>query len=363
MAKKNSRDLPSEPAESMSAFVPPFAREEFERCVLATFLLQLRQLAWMTDGKTAWQVLGKDYKGVDTDYFLFSTEYTADSFGLSFCDIAGTEFAKVMMRLYDFAYFGLLDQSDDEGRLDLNTQVTWIAAIVATHANSPFAGEWDWEGTDEAVKCLRVVETANARKVLEGDEPFSYFLGHEKGSGAAGEGALTVAQLALLSGMEEMSIRSATHPKRANPLQTFSENGRVRIAVDVAREWLKSKGRYVPVRKIWSAGVVDLSAAKFDRADDLLFALNDCCGMRLADAKDAAALKRQLESAGVRFSDLERIDIPREVLLDEAAMRTIASLLDLPPDLLVLRAREVVLRGDLAQIESSLRSMRGTANN
>lgn len=197
--------------------------------------------------------------------------------------------------------------------------------------------------------------------MLEGGE--SFFNGFRSGSvkdkdNAVGDDSLTVRQMALLSGMEEMSIRAAANRKRgAKALQTHIDDGGTRIAFDVAKTWLQSKERYVTITRYWSAGEVDLAKRRFTSPAALIDALN--ARREMIAARDGAEiLGNRLARLGIPVEqgvdrNFWNIDEPNSH--DESLMRNLAELLDLHADLLVLRIRETLAIQQLSQIERQLR--------
>lgn len=284
-----------EPAGA-NAFPVAISREELHHDVVVLFLFQARTVGWMTDTATAWSVLGKKTK---EGHELFDPDETADDLGVTYTDVQRTAFARAIEAMYDYAYFGLLDESIEP--MTVESIYSWTSAILNDMSCSSVMNEWLSYGCDDiksAARCRRVAELANARAILEGGEGFYYFHGSDDDF-TAGLGSLTVRQLALLAGMEEHSIRAAANPKRATPLITHSEEGRTRIAIDIAKAWLIAKGRYVPISRRWSAGEIDLVNRKFTTVEDLHFALEQRCAFLVLRDNNKDELERQLSQVGV----------------------------------------------------------------
>jgi hypothetical protein len=199
---------------------------------------------------------------------------------------------------------------------------------------------------------------ANARNVLEGGESFFISFGTPQARDEYSFNSLTIRQMALLSGMEEMSIRAAANPKRANPLKTHSEDGGTRVAIDVAKVWLQAKGRYVPIQRYRSAGEVDLVKRGFIDTWQIFEVLDARHQMRV-DHDGLEAVKANLEKLGVSvgnglngtYMELE------EAISNESFMRPLAEFLELPVDLFVLRCKEVLAKQQLAKVERELREL------
>jgi len=174
---------------------------------------------------------------------------------------------------------------------------------------------------------------------------------------------LTVRQLSLLSSMEEMSIRAAANPKRSNPLKTITTDQGTRIEISVALEWLKSKGRYVPITDVWSQAEINLASTRFDSFDALDGALQaryrSFCGERSRDELDAILSQaniRTIEGLNGPFIDMSEQDFQ-----DVNKVQAVARALELPAELLALRVKEALTYENLRIIESALKQVTQTA--
>lgn len=338
----------------------PFSREIYEEAVTNAFLFYVRNLCWMTDSETAWAVtkapVPKDLEAVHVP------EWDAASLGLTFEHLRNTTFAQAMERMYQYAYFGRLDLSDDP--LEDETTHTFISAIVCDIAESKVAEEWRDHGHDVssyAVRLMQVAETANARVMLEGgDGFFGRFKVATRDQYDESNGVLlTVRQMALLSGMEEMSIRAAANPSRANQLKPHGLEGVTRFDLECAKEWLKSKKRYVPITKFWSSSDLDLAKKRFANFSEMDTGLSarykTLC---LQDGR--GKVDEQLKQFGIRTGEGfvgPFLELSEEDYANEATVRGIAQVLDLPSDLLVLRTKQVIALETLNRVERELREL------
>lgn len=342
-------------SDRTSAFPVPFSLEAFRKDVLEVFLHYVRIVGWITDEKTALKVMNFEPKQLGR---LFDPEMSAGDLGLSYEDVRGTQFAKALDQLYEFAFFGRQDLSAEA--MEYESYYMWVSDLVQDAYSGSVTDQWDSYGgiaREPAKNCLLVAETANARVILEGGEPFSYFSKGPEGNDIGSEGALTIRQMALLSGMEEMSIRAAANKKRANPLVTHSKDGGTRVAISIAKEWLTSKGRYIPVVSYRSASDIDLSKRGFTDCLDLWHALNARCLM-IVDRDGKENSTEKLAKLGLGLSpglSGSYLEIDDSAYADERVMRPLAELLELPPDLLILRCKETVAKEQLAAIEHQLR--------
>lgn len=341
--------------DEINSFPISLTVDELQAAIVDVFLHYIRTIGWMTDDKTAWGIAGLP---VPKSASLFDPDDGAGAFGLTHEHIRHTQFARAMEHLYEFGFLGRLNENADP--MVYESIYMWVADLVGDAATGYVAREWDTYGAticESAKQCLWVAELANARNMLEEGEPFFYGVCDASKDNPVDEGSLSVHQMALLAGMEEMSIRAAANPKRANPLKTHTEDGGTRIALDVAKTWLHSKGRYVPITRYWSDGEVDLVKRGFKSESALIQALDARCEM-VAVRNGTQMLIDRLAALGMTVTTEHGRNywgIEDRHLRDEHLMRDLAELLELPSDLLVLRARETLAIQQLAQIERQLR--------
>lgn len=340
------------------SFPVPFTLDAFRKDIVEVYFHYVRTIGWMTDEKTAWAITGVSVPC--EAHAFFSPEYTAADLGLSFDSIRNTPFASTLERLYEFAYFGRVDASAEA--MEYESTHTWLAAIVCDADNGLVANEWDSYGLNISVStrnCSMVMELANARNVLEGGESFFYYFGSPQVRSEHSHVSLTIRQMALLSGMEEMSIRAAANPQRANPLQTHSADGGTRVAIDVAKAWLKAKGRYVPIQPYRSAGEVDLVKRGFIDTWQIYDVLDARYQMRV-DHDGLEVVCDRLEKLGVSLGkglNGTHMELEEDAILSESFMRPLAEYLELPVDLFVLRCKEVLAKQQLIRVEREIREL------
>lgn len=339
---------------------PAVSVADFQNDVTNVFLHYVRTIAWMADAETAWAIT----KAPKLDHAaeLFNPDFNAADLGLQYTNIQATEFARAMQRMYDYAYLGQLDQSQDP--LDYESIHTWIAAIVVDVAASATGREWDSYGVDIlscASRCAQVAETANARAILEGGEPFfSSFKAHSKDDYPE-EAVLNVRQVSLLSGMEEMSIRAAANPNRVNQLKPIKTDSGTRFEIQVVKDWLISKKRYIPISKRWSEGDLNLDKKRFFSLDEVNSGINArfqmFCNNHGLEKIDAQLGRIGLTSGtgiGGPFLDIDYSEYK-----NEQKLRGLAHILELPEELLVLRVNEVIAAEQLRRIERAIKELEG----
>lgn len=361
MAKKQTQPTASAPSDPVSGFSAPMTIEVFQRDVVVLFAHQMRTTAWMGGAalnyhSALWQLIGKT---TEHPFDIYSPDCTVEDLGLTWNDVRDTDFAKYLYSMYEFGCLGVIDTSLEV--MEDETAYTWFSAILFDMKNSAFLSEW-WEGysgegAHSAQRCYEIAELANARRVLESGKPFSHLLS-ANGVSEQGieDGQLTVRQLSLLAGMEEMSIRAAANPNRPNPLLTIDaerQEKRTRFAVDVAKAWLQSKGRSLPIVRQHKGGDIDLLTRRFQSINELAQVIDD----RLSFLSHSARSTPELVKEGMALQRQYRnTELDRNELSDRAFVSRLATLLQFPPELFALRVRETVARDELASVERELRN-------
>lgn len=339
-----------------TAFQVPFTREAFRRDVANVFLYYVRSIAWMTDHDTAWAILKLPQD--EASYPLYRAEFDAAELNVTFEHIRQTEFAKALERMYEYAYYGRKNHNEEP--LEHESIHTWISCLLCDAREGHMASEWDsygWYVKESAERCAQVAETANARVTLEGGEPFFQEFQRSSKEGFLSENLLTIRQVSLLSGMEEMSIRASANPKRQNPLKTITTEHGTRVEIGVAKAWLQSKGRYIPISDIWTAGEIDLVKYRFEDYGALDGTLQ--ARYRLfCNERDRKGLDAEFAAANITTKNGVAgpiLDLSVNDYHNEEQIRVVARVLELPAELLVLRVKETLAQENLRLIERALR--------
>ena len=337
------------------------SQDEFHNAVTEVYVHYLRNIALLTQDDSALSLLSMPAERL-SGYDLLSPDYSAEDIGISYKLISHSHFAQTLDLIYDFAFFARLDMTAEQ--MGDGTSYTFISTLLADAAYGYTAENWNDFGhpiMDYAKKCLLVAEIANARCVLEGMESFYHFsISIDRAEDAVGVDALTIRQMALLSGMEEQSVRAAANPKRANRLQTNNEDGRTRIPVIAAKLWLSSKGRDIPVTRYVPDDEIDFSKRGFSNTNDLMIVINHRYKL-LVSRDDQVALDAGLCEAGMEASvDVFKapgLYIEEADFNDNERMKRLAQLLKWPADIFALRCREAVAKNAVTNIERELRAM------
>lgn len=331
------------------------SKEEIQRNVLEITLAMVNQVRFAVcqpgGDKHLWSLLSSRPNSRESD--LADPDCSPAILGLSWTDIEPTSIAATMMQLYDYGALALEDSTvesldNDEG------SAAWVSRLLYDLRRSTFLTEWD-AATDYRVtpcveRCLLVVETAHARLLLEGGEEGFFPTDYEVGY-------LTFRQLSLLSGMTEASLRTiASRP--SGGLVTERRGNNSFIPVSHAKEWLKGRNRYTPIRRVSNAGAVPLTDRRHTSVDDFMVALMERVSY-LVNEIGPEVMQQRLQ--GGRFSAVRKtpsgmhaIEVSQKQLLDRRLMESLGEALDLPPKKFALRAAESVHSETLRRIEQEL---------
>lgn len=343
-----TEEISSAAAGEATNFPVPMSIEELQQHLVRMFLLKMRTIALMTSTERAWSITGKPLPEIDDPDFLLDRIHAESDSGFTYEDIRDTQFATCMETIYQYAYFGVIDDTvrDNADCMEYGSFFTHLAGIVYDMANShEIAYRDETENSldrESAVKCYHFIEAANARCILENQRNFLHYdSSPEEDPPSESRAALSVPQMALLAGMGEMTIRAAANPKRANPLKTYSDNGRTRIAVADAKAWLQSKGRYIPITRRSDDDIVRLMKRKFASFEDFSNFFQKRIAV-LADIPDTAQ---------------EILMFDRAHLSNPDVVQQLAEMLKLPYELFSLRIMELITKANLAEIERKLKTV------
>lgn len=322
--------------------------------MLALYVHHLRQSNLLTPDKHWPPVQHPKQDALD----LWHPDLEFSEVGVNFADIQSSSFVSCMEQQYQYGVNGAITAGKEP--LEYETQHTWVAALLMDWASSQFVGEWESYGADlrsHAERCLLISELANARLILEGAEMgFSYFasLG-SKDQDATELDGLTIHQMALLSGLEEMSVRTAASRKGPNQLITQKNaKGRTIVSREQAKNWLQARGKYFVVTRETEALRLDLASTSFANLVLLSNALYEqCSGLAIKRAKPDLDRKVGVLFAKHGFNANWCLNDGAEAC--EPLLRELATLLELPVELFLLRVKESALRDQLNAIETSLK--------
>lgn len=347
-----------------TGFPIPFTLDELKQDILETMLALINQTRFTffreegTDA-TLWPLLTNKPNGEDPSDYV-NPENCAKELNLVFSDIEGIEMVKSLVSLYNYGMLGLTDEWMNEMD-DCDGPGNWASRILFDLHRSTFLEDWvayrSINVQPSVARCLLVAELANARLMLEGARD-GFFLGMQNN-------ALDIRQMSLLAGMTEGSIRTLAGPNRKNALITTKNatGTGVHIEIENAKAWLKSKGRYVPIKRTTARGAEDFTNRKFTSYSEFQNAVfertrflnlqrgEDVIDARLIEAGIKAPLSAP-ESEQVRMDFLSE-----DRLLDTELMLRMGEAMELPKERFALRAAEVVAIERLAEIEQRLKQI------
>lgn len=341
-----------------TGLTPPMTPEQFQDDVTNVFLHYVRTINWMTDPKTAWAITKA--LPLEYEFELMNPDFNAADLELTYAHIKDTQFARVMHCMYDYAFFGLIHLGEDG--LEYEGTAMWTSALLVDAAKGDLGREWDSYGPDiqtRASRLLQVAETANARIILEDVEEggFYNFASASKDDKGISVRDLNVRQVALLSGMEEMSIRAAANPNRASQLKPVKTEHGTRFEISVVKDWLMQKKRYVPITKRWFVNDFDLMKS-YKSWSEVADGLDKKYNL-LGQENGYAGLDEALAELQLKPDHDNGICLEKSFFDNETAIRNLARILSLPEDLLLLRVKEAIAFESLRQIERDIKCLTG----
>lgn len=196
------------------------------------------------------------------------------------------------------------------------------------------------EGEDVSIKkCMQVVEMANARLCLD-DGGFAWST-----EGGVLANHLSLAQVALLAGLDERTVRNATTPKAKDRLATVNFGGRTFVDNEVAIEWLKRRG--------FKETVVATYGSRRDPKDGFQSAAD--LGAFVAESRGTLGIG---QDEFAREADVEKAWLANleagELVFDKQGCLKLAQALNLDPKDFTLAAFRVHQEQESARIKSEL---------
>ncbi|WP_210547056.1 hypothetical protein [Rhodoferax sp. PAMC 29310] len=341
-------------ASRSPVFPLPFTREQLRIDIQNIVLLEMRKLRHMSAEDAPLPMLDPVHS-----FQFWDAGCTPDEIGITYEQASKFAIAPVCEDYFDYGFYAVTGTRSDDFKWD--SIHTWIAAYLVDLFKSNYVAEWDpgegHKGLQDGIKrCLYLCELANARLILEGKEDFYHF--SYAGKDEDGRiGDLSIRQLAMLSGMEEMSLRSYISRKTAPILEISKNDRRTYITSEVAKQWLIDKGRYLPVQTGRISAELDLSTSKFSSFDEFTSMLCDRLAFIGEKSQDRAALTDAVTTAlrACRIDDLYGLN--HEHIKNSGLMEQLATLLELPANLLKLRAREAALKSEISNCQWQLNQL------
>ena len=341
--------------ERNPVFVLPFSREQLRTDIMNIILFEMRRFRHMT--KYNAKLLGL---GSDNEVAFWDAGMNPQELGMKYKDVESFTLALVLEDHFDYAFFAATSDRCSQP-FEADSIHTYVAAYLEDLSNSRQVQEWEAEGHESLHsgirRCLHATEITNARRILEGFEPFFYFnsVGAAKDEADGNDGELSIRQLAMLSGMEEMSLRSAISRKTPPVLEIQKDARRTYVSAEVARQWPTAKGRYLPILRARTSAAINLSTTRFEKVMLLTSMLQDRCHYIATKAPDSAEFEKHLATALTPYGAMHIDELGHDALANKELMAKLAELLDLPADLLVMRAKEAVLRTEIWMREYELK--------
>lgn len=356
-------ELETDDSGATSVFQAPFTKDQLHRDVVEALISVAELTRWAfyrTDAETDGHLLHLLGLGGRHDLpSLGDPQVNWQSCGLTYDRIATTALAEDLERAYDFAYLGRIDENVS-GHFNSESMASWTSRVVFDLFESALATEWDHylptARMGSIQRCLQALETAEARLVLEDLNRDDTFMGWHSW---AQHGGLSIRQMSLLSGMTEPSLRTMANARRKNPLKTQSDGKNTYVAIADAKEWLVAKGRYVQVEYVIRDGNIDLTKRRFASTDDLLFALDQRLHYLLSGDHSESTKRLLLTISASLIGPHGELKLDRAMTKDQGFMERIGDALQMPGQLVALRASEAAALDELKRVERQIQALVG----
>lgn len=340
-----------------SEFPVDYAEETLRNDIYIIFLHEMLSVWMLSNENSGAKVFSVMLEKPDWEIGFIPLAYAVNSVDeqdrieLSYEDIRKTPFVMIMEELYRFAYLGIGLSEFNPGFMIKVEEI-----VKGLRLNNP-----DHDGIK---RCQDMIDLAMARDILEetGFFPIDYIRSKEnRGENGVVQGALTIRQMALLAGMEEMSIRAAANSKRVNPLMIFKgQGGKTLITLEEAKRWLIAKKRYV-IFKDSIYNDIDIQYKTFKSLDELADALQRLFLRGPQYLYEEGELQRVndnlLKKMGFEFVQKGTesvVRIEREHLEDEVLVEMLGQLLKMKEGILHLKVKQAMAYEKLASIEKEL---------
>jgi hypothetical protein len=255
---------------------------------------------------------------------------------------------QVFDQLYDYGVLGI--RRRDMEVFEPGTMAAFSAAWLSDVNQSLLIREVHASLFPGDTRCAGMtIALAEARGVLDGQQRFN------PGTEYVSHGLLTFAEVALLAGIDERSVRNAASKKDGVLVATPAEDGRKSyIKSEVARTWLKTRKGFIPTRESGLFEFFDPLSRSFDSQSEALGWLRHRC-----DQNDVT-LERYLSLVGRSIPE-GAVDWMQAPLPDSPAqVHAVAAALNIDPEALALRLEEVALLERSRIIEKRLSEIRRT---
>lgn len=327
-----------------------FTKEELFRELRGLIYLQARALSWVYDQAAAYRLLEWPAPAAPGGERLLDPGFNdfdrmAEMMGEPE-DFGRFPIFRVFDQLYDYGVLGI--QRRDMESFEPGTMASFVAAWLSDISGSRLIWEAHAGMFPSSTTCATMtISLAEARGVLDGQQRF-----HPETEGVE-RGLLTFAEVALLAGIDERSVRNAASKRDGGLVATPADEGRKSyIKAEVARAWLKTRKGFIPTRESGLYEFFDPLNRSFDSQSEALGWLRHRC------EQSDVSLERYLSLLGRAplqgSSDWMQAPLPDS----PAAIHTVATTLNIDPEALALRLEEVALLERSRLIEKRLTEVR-----
>ncbi|MGV1017557.1 MAG: hypothetical protein ACOYBW_09285 [Fluviibacter phosphoraccumulans] len=276
---------------------------------------------------------------------IYDPENTAQDFGKEFA-IEQISTYRAVEQFYDYGLLGIRNMLPLED--GCANEWTFAFGLIWDAANSFLITDITNGKGVTTMKCLHAARAFFARHILDGQK--RTFLPENEAHDP--KDMLTIREVAILSGLDERTVRNATNRNAANRLETASVESSIFIPRESAREWLSTKRGFTPSRignHLPKSVVLNGPFSGTVEAGNYIRKTRESINLSHSDLIDKANLNR----------DLDWIHALEEGLIngDEPELTSIGNALGLNGTLFALRMIEACQRDGLAKLQNRISSL------
>jgi len=319
----------------MSKFTKAEMMEEFREIVYQ----YARGASFCLDPEAGYRLLfGRKPNSFDDVLHFMNSEVNSRTYDEQF-SIEHFQATQSVEQFYDYGLLGIrnIPPVDSDGA----NEWTFAYGLIWDTSNSFLISESCNGDPVSAHKCLHAAKAFFARLVLDGGDR-TYLYGDE----SAPSDMLTIAEVAILAGLDERTVRNATSKSASNRLETAVVESNIFIPREAAQAWLSTKRGFIQTRVGDELPILAVLNDAFSGVEE--------AGDYIRKARDRLSLSPQalLERAGVKMNEkglakLEKGEIPS----DEAVLAAIGSALGLNGVLFALRLLEVKQKHEIFELQ------------
>lgn len=326
----------------MAPFTKAEMMEEFREIVFQV----ARSTSFSFRPQAAYRLLfNEEPSSTEESWDIYNPEHTAERFGKDF-DLKQISAYQAVEQFYDYGLLGIRNMLPLED--GCANEWTFAYGLIWDAANSFLIADITNGDGVTTMKCLHAARAFFARHILDGQKRTILPENEESDP----EDMLTIREVAILSGLDERTVRNATNRNAANRLETATIESSIYIPRESARAWLNTKRGFIPSRignHLPKRIVLNGPFSGTGEAGNYIRKTRESISLSQSDVLAKANLKR----------DLDWINALEEGIVngEESELAAIGNALGLNGTLFALRVIEASQKDALTNLQNRISSM------